>query len=81
MVTIRLSRFGRKRNPFYKIVVTDSRCVSRGSFIEKIGFFNPFSLKKKDLFQIDVDRLTYWRNNGAKLSKRVKWILKSVKGN
>ena len=43
MVTIRLSRGGAKKRPFYQIVVTDSRSPRDGRFIERVGFFNPIA--------------------------------------
>ena len=42
MVVIRLSRGGRKKNPFYSVVVADSKKPRDGKFLEKLGYFNPF---------------------------------------
>lgn len=72
MVVIRLSRHGRKNFPFYKIVVADSRRSVKKKFIERIGFFDPFSTKKKGMVNIKLDRLAYWKKQGAKLSERIK---------
>ncbi len=82
MVIIRLSRYGRKKRPFYHITVSDSRRFRNSKFLEKIGFFNPFiSIKEKNGIFINLDRLNYWINNGAKYSKKVKFLLKKYKSN
>jgi len=55
MVVIRLARHGRKNFPFYKIVVSDNRFSVKKRFIERIGFFNPFSLiKEKNLILTQI---------------------------
>ena len=47
MLKLRLSMGGTKKRPVYKIVVADSRFARDGRFIEKLGFFNPFTTKRK----------------------------------
>ncbi|ARC54458.1 30S ribosomal protein S16 [Candidatus Riesia pediculicola] len=80
MVIVKLARFGKKKSPFYKIVVTDRKYVRNGCFIEKIGFFDPiFSPKKKNFLQIKMDRLQYWKDQGAIFSEKVKWIVKTMR--
>ena len=69
---VRLTRIGRKKQPFYRIVVTDSRKRRDGGFIETIGFYNP--LKDSDNIKCDAERLAYWKSVGAKLSDRVAQI-------
>ncbi|MCR3755167.1 MAG: 30S ribosomal subunit protein S16 [Candidatus Westeberhardia cardiocondylae] len=78
MVKIRLSRRGSKNSPFYLIVVADSRSPRNGRFIEQIGFFNPFikDISKKVYF--NNDRIEYWRNKGAVMSKRVFSLINDV---
>lgn len=71
MVTIRLSRFGRKKAPFYRIVVTDSRKKTTGGVIDYIGTWNP----AKKLKEIDNKKLDLWKKNGAQISASVKNIL------
>ena len=61
---VRLTRIGRKKQPFYRIVVTDSRKRRDGGFIETIGFYNP--LKESDNIKFDAERLAYWKSVGAK---------------
>jgi small subunit ribosomal protein S16 len=79
MVTIRLSRGGAKKRPFYHIVVTDSRNKRDGRFIERLGclgFFNPGAKGAEEPLRIDRDRVDYWVSKGAKPSDRVSSLLK-----
>ncbi|MGQ0657659.1 MAG: 30S ribosomal protein S16 [Chromatiales bacterium] len=71
MVTIRLSRGGATKRPFYYIVVTDSRCKRDGKKLERIGFFNPMAASNEPRFQIDKARVEYWLSKGARTSERV----------
>lgn len=65
---VRLTRIGRKKSPFYRIVVTDSRKRRDSGFIETIGYYNP---RMKEELKFDADRLAYWKKVGAKVSDRV----------
>ncbi len=69
---IRLARMGRKKRPFYRIVVTDSRKRRDSGWIESIGYYNP--LTEPEIIKFDSERLEYWKSVGAKLSDRVKYI-------
>jgi len=72
MLKIRLSRGGAKRRPFYRIVVSDSRSPRDGSFIEKIGTYDPLLADDKAArVQFDQDRLTYWLSKGAQPTDRI----------
>jgi small subunit ribosomal protein S16 len=71
MVTIRLTRRGGKKTPFYHVVVTDSRKRQGGTTLELIGFFNPVSTGKEVRLQLDVGRVDHWVSKGAQLSERV----------
>ena len=71
MVTIRLSRGGAKKRPFYHITVSDSRNARDGRFIERIGFFNPRPKGQEERLRLDRDRMDYWKSQGAQLSPRV----------
>ncbi len=66
---IRLTRMGRKKKPFYRIVVTDSRKRRDSGWIESIGYYNP--LKEPEIVKVDEERLAYWKSVGAQVSKRV----------
>ena len=79
MVTIRLSRGGAKKRPFYHIVVTDSRNRRDGRYIERIGFFNPVAAGGEERLKIDTDRAAHWMGQGAQPSDRVKSLLKAYK--
>jgi len=72
MTVIRLTRMGRKKKPFYRVVVTDSRKRRDGGWIESIGYYNP--LKENREVKIDEERLNYWLSVGAQMSERVKKI-------
>jgi len=69
MTTVRLTRMGRKKKPFYRIVVTDSRKRRDSGWIESIGYYNPLS--EPETIKIDMERLNYWKSVGAKISDRV----------
>jgi len=66
---VRLTRMGRNKKPFYRIVVTDSRKRRDGGWIESIGYYNP--LTEPETIKFDAERLAYWKSVGAKLSERV----------
>jgi small subunit ribosomal protein S16 len=76
MVTIRLSRGGAKKRPFYHVVVTDSRSRRDGRYIERIGFFNPIAAGEEVRLKIDAERAQYWVSKGAQTSDRVAKLLK-----
>jgi small subunit ribosomal protein S16 len=69
---IRLTRMGRKKKPFYRIVVTDSRKRRDSGWIESIGYYNPMT--EPEVIKFDEERLAYWTGVGAKMSDRVKRI-------
>ena len=71
-LSIRLSRGGSKKRPYYRIIVADARSPRDGKFIEKIGNYNPLLAKDNDQrVQIDADRAKYWLSNGAQPTDRV----------
>ena len=73
-VKIRLRRMGAKKNPFYRIVVADSRYPRDGRFIEETGTYDP--LKTPADVKIDADKAKQWIANGAQPTDTVKDILK-----
>ena len=77
MVSIRLSRAGAKKRPFYHLVVTDSRNRRDGRYIERVGYFNPVGKGHEENLRIDVERVNYWIDQGAQPSERVAALLKS----
>jgi small subunit ribosomal protein S16 len=79
MVTIRLSRGGAKKRPFYHIVVSDSRNRRDGRYIERIGFFNPVATGQEKKLQLDLTRADYWLDKGAQPSDRVAGLIKTIR--
>ena len=79
MVTIRLTRGGAKKRPFYQVVVTDSRSPRDGRFIERIGFFNPLATGKAERVRINLERMDAWVAQGASLSDRVASLVKELR--
>jgi small subunit ribosomal protein S16 len=73
-VRIRLARRGRKKSPFYKIVVAHSEAPRDGRFIESIGSYNPLLEPAKIV--IDNNRLQYWLEQGAKPTDTVRSLVR-----
>ena len=71
MVTIRLTRRGEKKQPFYHIMVTDSRNRQGGPALEQVGYFNPIAKGQQTRLQLNLERVDYWLSKGAKPSDRV----------
>ncbi len=78
MVTIRLSRGGAKKRPFYHITVADSRRARDSRFIERVGFFNPVARGNEERLRIDQERINHWVGQGAQLSTRVARLVKDA---
>lgn len=78
MVTIRLSRTGAKKRPFYHVVVTDSRNPRDGRYIERVGFFNPVATGGEERLRIDQARVQHWVSQGAQVSDRVAQLMKDA---
>lgn len=76
MVTIRLSRGGAKKRPFYQIVVADVRSPRDGGYIERLGFFNPIAVGGETRLRIDQARAKHWLGQGAQPTERVAQLLK-----
>ena len=79
MVTIRLSRGGALKRPFYHIVVTDRRNRRDGRYIERLGYFNPIAAGDESPLTIDLDRADYWFSQGAQASDRVARLIKKYR--
>jgi small subunit ribosomal protein S16 len=78
MVTIRLSRGGAKKRPFYHVVVADERRARDGRYIERIGFFNPIAVGGEAKLRLDRSRADYWISQGAKPTERVTKLMKEA---
>ena len=72
-VTIRLTRAGSKKVPFYRVVAADRRSPRDGRFIEQLGVYDP--LRDPVEFRVDQERLDYWIKNGAVPSETVGQLL------
>ena len=72
-VKIRLRRMGAKKNPFYRIVVADSRYPRDGRFIEEVGYYDP--IKTPAVIKVDKELALKWLNNGAQPTDTVRSIL------
>lgn len=81
MVVIRLSRGGAKKRPFYHMIVTDSRKRRDGSYIERIGYFNPVARGQEVRLHIEAEKLKHWQAVGAQLSDRVSALIKEFNKN
>jgi small subunit ribosomal protein S16 len=78
MVTIRLSRSGAKKRPFYHLTVADKRFSRDGRFIERLGFFNPGARGQEERLRVDLDRVKFWTDQGAIASDRVAKLVKDA---
>lgn len=78
MVTIRLTRGGAKKRPFYHVQVTDSRKSRDGRYIERLGFFNPVARGNEERLRLDTERAQYWIDQGAQPTERVSSLLKEA---
>ena len=74
MVKIRLQRVGKKKAPFYHIVVADSRSPRDGRIIEQIGTYDPMT--NPATLKVDKEKVEKWIKNGAKPTDTVKYLIK-----
>ena len=76
MVKIRLRRMGAKKNPYYRVIVADSRSPRDGRFIEEIGTYDPLSSPSE--IKIDLERADYWVKQGAQPTDTVRALIKKA---
>ena len=76
MVKIRLQRFGKKKSPFYHIVVADSKSPRDGRFIDEIGTYDP--MKAPSAYNVDEEAAKKWLANGAQPTETVARIFKAT---
>jgi small subunit ribosomal protein S16 len=77
VVKIRLARVGSKKNPIYRVVVSDARSPRDGRNIETIGRYNPQT--DPSIVEIDLERADHWIGNGAQPSDPVKKLISIVR--
>ncbi len=76
-VRLRLTRLGRKKRPFYRIVAADSRAPRDGRNIEILGHYNP--MVDPSEIKVDLDRVDYWLSVGASPSDTVEGLIKKAR--
>lgn len=76
MVKIRLQREGKKKAPFYHIVVADSRSPRDGKIIEQIGTYDPMT--EPSTIKLDKEKFESWVKNGAKPTDTVKQLVENI---
>jgi small subunit ribosomal protein S16 len=77
VLTIRLARIGKKKRPFYRVVVTEKTRPRNGRFVEIVGTYDP--LKKPAEVKLDAERIKYWLGCGAQPSDTVRSFLHNQK--
>lgn len=76
MVKIRLARVGRKKAPYYRLVVADSRRKRDGKFVEIIGRYQPLNKVEAEQVVCDAERALYWLHSGAQPTDTARAILR-----
>ena len=74
MLSIRLTRRGAKKKPFYRIVVTEARSTRDGRLVENLGYYDPCRTPAE--IKIDRERVDYWIERGAQPSDTVRSLIK-----
>ena len=77
MLTIRLSRIGKRKKPFYRVVVIESSRARNGRVVEAVGTYDP--LKKPAEVKLDSERVKYWLGSGAQPSDTVRSFIRQQK--
>jgi small subunit ribosomal protein S16 len=77
VLSIRLSRIGKKKQPFYRVVVIDKRRPRDGRFVEIVGTYNP--LKNPHEVTLDAERVKHWLSHGAQPSDTVRTFIRKQK--
>ena len=76
-VTLRLTRMGAKKKPFYRIVAADNRAPRDGRFIEKLGYYDPMT--EPPALKVDLERVDYWIGVGAQPSDTVGQLIQKAR--
>ena len=77
MLMIRLARIGKKKHPFYRVVVTEKARPRNGRFVEILGTYDPS--KKPAAVVLDQERVKYWMGKGAQPSDTVRSFIRNQK--
>ena len=73
MLSIRMTRMGSKKKPYFRVVVTEGRTALQSSFVENLGTYNPRVKPAK--VELNRERMQYWLKKGAKPSDSVRTLL------
>jgi len=73
MLSIRMTRMGSKKKPYFRLVVSEGRSALQSSFVENLGTYNPRTKPAK--VEINRERVSYWLKRGAKPSDSVRTLL------
>lgn len=73
-VSIRLTRMGAKKKPFYRMVAADSGAPRDGKFIEVLGYYDP--MKDPAVIKVEKDKVNYWLERGAVVSESARALLR-----
>jgi len=77
VLTIRLSRIGKTKHPYYRVVVTEKTRPRNGRFVEIVGTYDP--QKKPAAVQLNSERVEYWLSKGAQPTDTVRSLLRKPK--
>jgi len=77
VLTIRLARIGKKKKPFYRVVVIERTRARDGRFVENVGTYDP--LKKPADIKLNADRIKHWLGRGAQPSDTVRSFIRRQK--
>ncbi len=78
-VSIRLTRRGAKKRPFYRVVAADSRFPRDGRYLERLGTYNPLAEEDKDKIDLKLERVDFWLGEGAKPSATVESLIRKFR--
>ncbi len=73
-VSIRLTRAGGKKKPFYRVVVADSKCKRDGRFLAIVGHFDPKT--RPESITLNMDKIKEWTEKGGQLTPAVRKLIK-----
>lgn len=79
MLTIRLSRTGAKKRPFYKVQVAERRGRRDGRFVEQLGYYNPIAQGQAQWLKLDLERVDHWLSVGAKPTETVARLIQRAR--
>ena len=76
MVKIRLQKLGRRNRSYFRIVVTDARVKRQGTYLEKIGQYDPIETTPEKALKLNAERIKHWMGHGAQPTEAVAKLMK-----